>query len=205
MTASTHTTRDQVLALAGVAQFTLYAQELATNGHDLDTRQDMATRAIFCTDPEQVVDVYGEEADLAEGKRYLRTQLSGRRPDPQAAATARYIGQILKISGRLMRDEQALGRIRGAIDRARLAEPSEVADIIDAAYRDTVSQIKPRVMLHGERRYLENAFLQARIRTQLMAAVRCGILWRQCGGHFLSLFFRRKALLAAIDGAETSS
>lgn len=205
MTASAHTTRDQVLALAGVAQFTLYAQELATDGRDLAARLDVAKRAIFCTDPGQVMDVYGEEHDVVDGKRYLRTQLSGQRPDPKAAATARYVGQILKISGRLMRDEQALGQIRGAIDRARLAEPSEVADIIDAAYRDTISHIKPRVMLHGERTYLENTFLQARIRTQLMAAVRCGILWRQCGGHFLSLFFRRKALLEALDSRQSIS
>lgn len=205
MTASAHTTRDQVLALAGVAQFTLYAHELATDGRDLAARLDAAKRAIFCTDPDGVMDVYGGEDAIVDGKRYLRTQLSGRRPEPQAAATARYIGQVLKISGRLMRDEQALGRIRGAIDRARLADSSEVADILDAAYRDTVSHIKPRVMLQGERSYLENAFLQARIRTQLMAAVRCGILWRQCGGNFLSLFFRRKAMLEALDHRQPGS
>lgn len=199
MTASDHSTRDQVLALAGVSQFTQYARELATDGRDTSARFDLAKRAIFCTDPDQAMDVFGQISDLNDGVRYMRTQLSGPKPDAQAAHTARYIGQILKISGRLMRDDQALGRIRGAIDRARLAEPGDVACIIDAAYRDTVSQIKPRIMLHGEPTYLKNEFLQARIRTQLMAAVRCGILWRQCGGNFLSLFFRRKALLAALE------
>jgi len=199
MTDHAHTTRDQVLALAGVAQFTLYAHELATDGRDLPARLESAKRAIFCTDPDQVMDVYGDGGDISDGKRYLRLQLNGERPDNQAALIARYIGQVLKISGRLMRDEQSLGRIRGAIDRARLAEPGDVSEIIDAAYRDTVSQIKPRVMLQGDPTYLKNDFLQARIRTQLMAAVRCGILWRQCGGNFLSLFFRRKALLEALE------
>ncbi|MDA3920843.1 MAG: DUF489 family protein [Salinisphaera sp.] len=199
MTSSSHTPREQVLALAGVAQFTLYAHELATDGRDLPSRLELASRAIFCTDPDQVMDVYGSAGDISDGKRYMRVQLSGRRPDDQAAVIARYIGQVLKISGRLMRDEQALGKIRGAIDRARLAETADVPEIMDTAYRDTISHIKPRIMLQGNPTYLKNEFLQARIRTQLMAGVRCGIMWRQCGGNFLSLFFRRKALLEALD------
>lgn len=203
MTSSSHTIREQVLALAGVAQFTLYAHELATDGRNQAPRLDLAKRAIFCTDPDRVMDVYGNPGGISDGKRYLRVQLSGRRPEEQAAVVARYIGQVLKISGRMMRDDQALGRIRGAIDRARLAEDTDVPDILDAAYRDTVSQIKPRIMLQGNPTYLKNEFLQARIRTQLLAAVRCGIMWRQCGGNFLSLFFRRKALLEALDAHES--
>lgn len=199
MTQQNTTIENQVLALAGVAQFTLYAHELAAEGRDLPARFDRATQAIFCTDPDSAIDVYGDRSGVADGVRYLRVQLSGQRPDAKGAAVARYIGQILKLSGKVLGDEQALGRIRGAIDRARLADPEDVADIFDGAYRETISPMKPQIMLHGEPTYLKNEFIQRRIRTQLLAAVRCGVMWRQCGGGFVSLFFRRKALLTALD------
>lgn len=199
MTQQNSTLENQALALAGVTQFTLYAHELATDGRNLQVRFERATQAIFCTDPDSAVDVYGDRSGVSDGIRYLRVHLSGQRPDAQGAAIARYIGQILKLSGKVLADEQALGRIRGAIDRARLADPDDVADIFDTAYRETISPMRPQIMLHGEPTYLKNEFIQRRIRTQLLAAVRCGVMWRQCGGGFVSLFFRRKALLAALD------
>lgn len=199
MTQQNATFENQALALAGVAQFTLYAHELATDGRDTPVRFERATQAIFCTDPDSAIDVYGDKSGVADGIRYLRVHLAGQRPDAKGAAIARYIGQILKLSGKALGDEQALGRIRGAIDRARLAESDDVADIFNAAYRETISPMKPQIMLRGEPSHLKNEFIQRRIRTQLLAALRCGVMWRQCGGGFISLFFRRKALLAALD------
>lgn len=196
-TDSTH--RDQAIALAGVAQFTLYAHEMATEGRDQPQRFERATTAIFCTDPDDALDVFGDASQLADGIRYLRIHLAGQRPDAKAAAVARYIGQILKLSGKVLRDEQTLGRIRGAIDRARLADPENVADILDSAYRETISPMRPQIMLQGHPSYLDNPHMQKRIRTQLLAAVRCGVMWRQCGGGFVSLFLRRKALMAGIE------
>lgn len=196
-----NTTRmhDQALSLAGVAQFVLYAHEMASEGRDVPARFERAKQAIFCTDPQAVMDVFGDPGQLSDGLRYMRVQLAGERPDGKSAAVARYIGQVLKLSGKVMRDEQALGRIRGAIDRARLADADDVAGILDGAYRDTISPMRPQIMLHGQPTYLKNEHLQRRIRTHLLAGIRCGVLWRQCGGGFISLFLRRKALLASID------
>lgn len=199
MTQHNSTLENQALALAGVAQFVLYAHELATDGRNLPVRFECATQAIFCTDPDRASDVYGDRSGVADGIRYLRVHLSGQRPDTKGATIARYIGQILKLSGKLLGDEQALGRIRGAIDRARLAGADDVAEIFNAAYCETISPMKPQIMLRGEPMYLKNEYIQRRIRTQLLAAVRCGVMWRQCGGGFIPLFFRRKALLATLD------
>lgn len=193
------TLRDQALALAGVAQFALYAHELAADGRDDPARLDTAKRAIFCTDPDTVMDVFGDLSTIGDGIAFLRGQLAGRKPDQTAALIARYMGQILRLSGGLMKDQPALTRIRGAIDRARLADPADVPSILDDAYKSSISPVKPRVMLHGHPSYLRNEAIQARARTQLMAAVRCAILWRQCGGGLVGLFLRRKALLRALD------
>lgn len=191
--------QDQAYALAGVAQFARYAHDTAQDGQDLPVRFERALHAIFCTDPDQALDVFENRHELADGIAYLKPQLAGQRPDDKSAQVARYIGQILKLAGRLRQDEQALGRIRGAIDRARLAESADVAEILDAAYRETISPMRPQIMLQGHPSYLKNEYLQRRIRTQLLAAIRAGVLWRQCGGGFVSLFLRRKALLAGLE------
>lgn len=195
----THTLRDQALSLAGVAQFALYAHELASDGRDTPQRMEVAQHAIFCTDPDSVVDVYGDLSSVGDGIAYLKRQLAGQKPDQQAALVARYIGQLLRVSGALLKDDAALSRIRGAIDRARLADTADVPAILDDAYRNSISPVKPRIMLHGHPSYLQNETIQARARTQLMAAVRCAIMWRQCGGGFIALFFRRKALLKSLE------
>lgn len=199
MNETTHPLRDQALALAGVAQFARYAHELGAEGKDDPARLENAKRAIFCTDPDAVMDVFGDLSNLGDGLAYLRSQLSGQKPDQQAALIARYIGQILRLSGNLRKNDAAMRRIRGAIDRARLAEAEDVPAILDDAYRNSISPVKPRIMLHGHPSYLRNDAIQARARTQLMAAVRCAILWRQTGGGFMTLFFRRRALLKALE------
>lgn len=202
---STHTLRDQALSLAGVAQFALYAHELAADGRDTPQRMEIAKHAIFCTDPDTVTDVYGDLSSVGDGIAYLKRQLAGQKPDQKSALVARYIGQLLRLSGTLLKDDAALTRLRGAIDRARLAETADVPTILDDAYRDCISPVKPRIMLHGHPSYLQNESIQARARTQLMAAVRCAIMWRQCGGGFITLFFRRKALLKSLQNLGPSA
>lgn len=199
MSRQSATLENQALALAGVAQFTLYAHELATDGRILTQRLERATQAIFCTDPGVAADVYGGRNGVTDGIRYLRVHLSGKRPDSADAVIAQYMGQIMKISGKLLGDDQALGQIQGAIDRAKQADDDDIAEILNAAYRETISSVKPQIMLKGEPTYLKNELIQHRIRTQLLAAVRCGVMWKQCGGSFMTLFFRRKALLGALN------
>lgn len=192
-------TRNQVLALAGTAQFIQYAHEMATDGTDRADRFDRAVQAILCTDPDTAMDVFGDQDGVADGVRYVQTHLAGRRPDTTDARIARYMGQVLKLSGKLLDDEQALGRIQGAIDRAGRLETGRVAAIFNEVYQETISQMQPRIMLQGHPTWLENEAMQQRIRTHLMAAIRCGVMWRQCGGGFFTLFLRRKALLSALD------
>lgn len=191
--------QDRALALAGVAQFTLYAHELGNDGRDLPERMSVARRAIFCTDPDSVMDVYGDASSLEDGISYLKAQLMGRKNDQQAALIARYIGQLLRLAGRLQRNDKAGEQLRAVIDRARLAAPGDADDILADGYQTVISPLKPRIMLQGHPTYLDNPVIQTRVRTLLLAAIRCGYMWRQCGGSFATLFFRRKALLGALQ------
>jgi len=190
--------QDQILALAGVAQFALHAHELASAGRDASERVRVARRAIFSTDPDSVIDVYGDLADISTGMDYLERQFGGFRSNTEAALVARYMGQLLRLAARLQKNSTAGDRIRGAIDRARLVEASEAERILAEGYQAAISPMKPRIMLRGHPSYLENPVIQARARTLLLAGIRCGYMWRQRGGSFPALLLRRKALLQAL-------
>lgn len=200
--------QNQVLALAGVAEFALYAHQLATAGRHDAARLKVARHAIFCTDPDRVIDVYGDVAALADGIAFLKQQFQGRNSrgsEDDSAIVAQYMGQLLRLAGRLHGSSAAQDQLRGGIDRARLAGEDDVEPILAESYQTVISPLKPRIMLRGHPSYLENPLLQARARTLLLAAIRCGFMWRQCGGGFSTLLLRRKALLNALGEAEAAA
>ena len=66
-------------------------------------------------------------------------------------------------------------------------------------YADTISQLKPRIMVQGNPHYLNQASVVAEIRALLLAAVRSAVLWRQLGGSYWDFLFSRKAMLETIE------
>lgn len=203
-----NTLRDQTLALAGVAQFALYAHELATNGMQPGVRINRALHAIYCTDPDRCDDVFDGVAGSVDGQRFLRIQLQGGiRSDKDMAQVSRYVGQILRLSGRLQNDPQRLQQVGAAVDQARTLSAEYAPAVLDEAYQQTISSLRPRLMIQGQQEYLANPRNTALVRCFLMAAVRCAILWRQSGGGLWRLVLQRKGLAAALAelGAEIST
>ena len=66
-------------------------------------------------------------------------------------------------------------------------------------YADTISHLKPRVMVQGNPHYLGQAGVVAEIRALLLAAVRSAVLWRQLGGSYWDFLFSRRAMIEAVD------
>ena len=67
-------------------------------------------------------------------------------------------------------------------------------------YADTVSHLRPRVMVQGNPHYLGQAAIVSEIRAVLLAALRSAVLWRQLGGSFWDF-----VLPQARDGRRRSS
>lgn len=200
-----HSIHNQALALAGVAQFIFSAQEIAAHGRAVPDRLDAALYAVFCTNPQQADDVINDRAVLQDGIGYLHRQFGRVRPKNEDASMARNMGQVLRLTARLVRKPEALTGIRAAIDRARLAENGEAPSILNEAYQTEISPIPPRVMVQGHPSYLNNTLLVQQIRTHLLAAIRCAVLWRQCGGGFWRLIFCRRRYQQALAGLETEA
>lgn len=184
---------NQALALTGVAQFLCAAHQIAAHGRGTQDQLDAALAAIFCTDPDTADDVLAGRAAIEQGIGFMRRQFGLIKSGSEDALVARNMGQVLRLTARLVHRQEALTGIRAAIDRARLADSSEAPAILDQAYQDHISPIPPRIMVPGHPSYLNNPVLVQQIRSHLLAAIRCAVLWRQCGGRFWHLvLYRRK-------------
>jgi high frequency lysogenization protein len=76
--------------------------------------------------------------------------------------------------------------------------PDVIAELA-RLYADTISNLRPRVMVQGNPHYLGQAGVVAEIRALLLAALRSAVLWRQMGGSLWDFVFRRREMAAAID------
>jgi high frequency lysogenization protein len=72
-----------------------------------------------------------------------------------------------------------------------------VSERLGALYAETLSTLRPRVMVPGSVLHLEQPRTVARIRTLLLASVRAAVLWRQVGGTRWGLLLRRGRICEA--------
>jgi high frequency lysogenization protein len=88
--------------------------------------------------------------------------------------------------------------MRGQAQSQDMTHPEVIASLADA-YKQTVSTLRPQVLVNGNPGILGDPDNQNLIRTLLLAAIRAAVLWRQCGGRRLTLILRRKALQEALE------
>jgi len=200
---------NQVLALAGMFQAAAVIDELAFSGNLDDTAFETSLDSLFTFEAESPREVFGGIERLQRGFLALDTYLGG-----QIAGSSRniayYVLSMMKLALRLTRDRElsytVFERLRGIERSSRDFDMSRSAVVvkIDGLYQETISDLRPRIMVAGEQNYLLNADTAARVRTLLLAGIRAAVLWRQLGGSKWKLLFsRRRYVSVARDLAES--
>ena len=194
--------RDQVLALAGVFQSARLVQQLAREGRGDPEAFRTSVRSILAVDAASVDAVYGDMSGLRLGLTLLKDKLTGRSA-PNDIEMARYVVAILHLEGVLRRQPQMLATIGTGIETAVTqmkffeagGDDADVhpalVDKLAELYSQTLSTLKPRIMVSGEHGHLMNPAIAARVRTALFAGIRSAVLWRQLGGRRWQLLFAR--------------
>lgn len=199
--------RSQVIALAGVAQCSLWVHELAQKGVYQENRVARAVDAILCTDPETAEAVFRGVNGVVDGLRILSAQL-GRDteviPAAELGVVTRHMGQLLRLSGKVQGNRRMLATLAEGIRRAQRhqdlgADATAAVPGLAELYTQTISKLKPRVMVQGHPTYLRNNDFVATIRVFLLCGVRAGVLWRQCGGRLWQLILRRRQLSSQVQ------
>ena len=192
---------NQTLALAGMFQAAELIDEIALAGKCNATAFDGSFNSLFTFDVATTREVFGEIGCLRCGFEALDDYLGG-----QGKASSRnisyYVLSMLKIAAVLIRD-LSLSRhlfegLQGIESRSCEFDMSRSSVIyrIDGLYRDSISQLNPRIMVRGEQNYLLNDENAAKIRTLLFAGIRSAVLWKQLGGSKWRLLLGRKKYVA---------
>ena len=191
---------DRVLALAGMLQALAQVRRIADTGQSESTQVQVALDSVFRIDAANTEAVYGDAASLRKGLGLLRDYLANESKDQ---ALGKLALAVLQLERRFVREDavvtQVLTGLRGLeapAQRMGSTNPDVVAGL-GSLYADTVSTLRPRVMVQGNPHYLGQPGVVAEIRAILLAAVRSAVLWRQLGGSFWDLVFSRRAMADA--------
>jgi high frequency lysogenization protein len=217
-----YTNTDRTIALAGLYQATRLVQQIANTGN-ID-EQDFTTsiNSIFKVDVEQATDAYDDAtqphssqySNLHTGLRTLIEQLGGAKATTmnnrgKNLNITKYAIGIMILERKLRKTPGMLQYIADGIKRVRDQQQhfansredtkEKIHDSVVAGlaniYSETISTLRPRIMVQGEHVYIANPTQANRIRALLLAAIRAAVLWRQCAGTRWQLLLKRRQVL----------
>ncbi len=189
------TLTNQVIALAGLTQCMNCVQQIAKRGTADESDMGTCIRSVLKIDAADVMDVYGALAHLQTGLKRLDKQMGN--PDQVDPELSRYLATLLFLERKLMKSPQKMAVIADGLRGVAEIVPDfgvlheDVLARIAELYQQTISLLKPRVIVVGEEKYLRNSENANRIRSLLLAGIRSVVLWRQCGGSRWKLLLSR--------------
>lgn len=207
----TYTITDRTLALAAIFQATRLVHDIANTGSANEQDMETCINSIFCVNVDTAEDAFSGGGNtgshrLRLGLRTLAEQLgtnmlTNGTAEPKNLYISKYVAGIMVLERRLKKDPSLLNTISNGIERARnqmehfsLLHDNVIAGLANT-YSNTISTLKPRIMVQGEHVYISNPNNANRIRALLLAAIRAAVLWRQCGGTRWQLLFQRASIV----------
>ena len=198
----------RVIAFAGVLQACRLVNDLAMRGRADASVVEASLGSVFRIDADSAADVFGGLAEVRPGLETLLVQLE---EDHRDVVLARLVLSVLRLERRLAKNPRMLQELRNGIDAIQRQVDhfgiahATVQGRLAELYASTLSQLRPRVIVHGNPTHLSNAQTVEQIRALLLAAVRAAVLWRQVGGSQLRLLFRRRQYAMLARGLITRS
>ena len=191
----------RVLALAGLVQALAQVRRVADTGQANAAILGTAMDSVFRIDAPSPTAVYGDIEALRPGLTLLRDYFGSSQRDEQLP---RLVLAVMQLERRFVRDDDMGRRVQSGIraqagnaERMGSTHP-DVMGALGSLYAETLSHLRPRVLVQGNPHYLGQATVVSEVRAILLAAVRSAVLWRQCGGSLWDFLLRRRNLLAAV-------
>ena len=195
---SNYTDKDRLLALAGVFQAADITRQLARTGEVRQEEYRASIDSLFEMSPDSVEQVFGGLDSISPGLACLYRQLD--RPAERDVEITRYAASLLQLARKLFADSPKQAHLAEALDNLKSRkeafdfDQSTVVAQIAKIYQETISNMSPRIMVKGDPEYLQDESTAARIRAALLAGIRAGHLWLQCGGKRWQLLLQRKQM-----------
>lgn len=193
---------ERVLALAGLLQALKQVRRVAETGQADMSSLTTSLDSVFRIDAATTELVYGNVQALRPGLMALRDHFRNESPDQLLSRLAL---AVMQLERSFVRHPDTVGKVGdGIASLAPLAgeqgsSSPQVMAGLGKLYGDTLSQLRPRVMVQGNPHYLAQADIVAEIRAMLLAAVRSAVLWRQMGGTLWDFLLQRRQMLQVVD------
>lgn len=197
-----NTIDDRVLALAGLLQALAQVRRIADTGQSESRPLQAALDSVFRIDAATTEAVYGDADSVRSGLRLLRDYLANGNKDE---ALGKLALAVLQLERRFVRNNETVSKVQAGLRDLQAGASTlgsthqDVTEGLAKLYADTLSTLRPRVMVQGNPHYLGQAGVVAEIRALLLAALRSAVLWRQMGGSLWDFVFARRSMAAAID------
>lgn len=194
----------RVLALAGLLQALKQVRQIAETGQADNAVATTALDSVFRIDAASPEGVFGGAEALRPGMRLL---LDYFRNEARDELLPRLALAVVQLERRFVRDRAMVQRVHDGIvglspsARELGSLHPEIISALGGLYADTVSHLRPRVLVQGNPHYLGQAEVVAEIRAVLLAALRSAVLWRQLGGSLWDFLLRRRAMIDALDSS----
>ncbi|CAK0773150.1 High frequency lysogenization protein HflD homolog [Gammaproteobacteria bacterium] len=178
---------------------------VANRGLAESSSMEASILSLFQTQPDTVVAVFdGGATGVGTGLRQILALIEGHKP--RDTEQLRYVLDLMRLERKLTSRPAMLAQIADGIEQARpLLDNypplhaiilSELADL----YTQTISELRPRILVHGEPAYLQMTQNVNRIRSLLLAGIRAAMLWYQVGGRqWRTFLFPGRVRAAARD------
>lgn len=194
--------RSRVVALAGLLQALKLVRQIADTGHADGAGERGVLESVFRIDAADALEVYGGAHGVRVGMQLLRDYLIDRSADQ---ALPKLAMAVLQIERRFVADDglahevlQGIRAVEGIAQRQGAIHPEVIARL-GQLYADTISHLRPKVIVQGNPHYLQQPEVVAEIRALLLAALRSAVLWRQMGGSMWDFALRKRAMMAAVQ------
>ncbi len=190
--------RERCIALAGVFQAADMAAKIAEQGIVNTRSMEASIHSLFKIDAESVEQVYGGLQGVESGLRLIQQQLGEKRTDN--VLVTQYVIALLHLERKLSKNstmqqqiQQGIRLAESRVEHFHLLHPNIIAQLADI-YTQSISTLKPRIMVKGDPLHLQNPDNVNRIRSLLLAGIRSAMLWRQCGGGRWQVLLGRKKI-----------
>ena len=192
----------QVYGLAGLYQAVGLALDLARDGRCDKEAASACLQSLLRIDADSAAAIYGGPAPVRRGLQALLAELDRPRDLVLTRTVATVAHLERKLNGRPDLQAQLQAGIRAMQPGAATLDSDDEVSIerIANLYVATISTLSPRIMVAGNGIYLAQAAIVARIRAQLLAAIRAAVLWRQGGGSGLRLLLKRNQIAGVARG-----
>ena len=196
--------KDRTLALAGVFQAAQMVKQLGMQGKTDGPAFQASLSSILKIDANDVLDVFGDVADLRLGLLSVR-QFLDKRIHQHDALIVRYVLNILSLSKRVLKDprifQQLQRRLMPVISQAThlgTVTPIVITHL-STIYKQVFLERNLRIPIQGRSQFFKIIEITDSIRAILLAGIRAGVLWFQVGGNRWHLLFQRARLQTQVN------